>query len=205
MRFVCTSCQRQFTVAPATLARFPNWTPKTCMKCKSGRSPALSREENLTTAEVLEKYHGPRQRRVHGRRGDAESRPRRLGRGVRGRQSNHRGTARARAVHDEQPHGAVGADRGVQDGAARQEGGDLHGLGALREHAHQVGEGVGSARLAQEGRRDQEPRARAGAVPALPRAPGLELRWIKAHSGSRWNEYADSLATAYRREQSPLS
>ena len=30
--------------------------------------------------------------------------------------------------------------------------------------------------------------------------PGLELRWIKAHNGTRWNEYADSLATAYRRE-----
>jgi ribonuclease HI len=29
--------------------------------------------------------------------------------------------------------------------------------------------------------------------------PELELRWIKAHAGSRWNEYADSLATAYRR------
>jgi ribonuclease HI len=29
--------------------------------------------------------------------------------------------------------------------------------------------------------------------------PELELRWIAAHSGNRWNEYADSLATAYRR------
>lgn len=35
---------------------------------------------------------------------------------------------------------------------------------------------------------------------ALARArPELEVRWIKAHAGSRWNEYADSLATAYRR------
>jgi ribonuclease HI len=36
---------------------------------------------------------------------------------------------------------------------------------------------------------------------ALKRAkPKLELKWIRAHSGFRWNEYADSLATAYRRE-----
>lgn len=29
--------------------------------------------------------------------------------------------------------------------------------------------------------------------------PELTLEWIKAHAGNRWNEYADSLATAYRR------
>jgi len=25
--------------------------------------------------------------------------------------------------------------------------------------------------------------------------------WIKAHAGSRWNEYADALATAWAREE----
>lgn len=30
--------------------------------------------------------------------------------------------------------------------------------------------------------------------------PNANILWIKAHSGSRWNEYADSLATAYRRD-----
>ncbi len=29
--------------------------------------------------------------------------------------------------------------------------------------------------------------------------PEIELVWIRAHDGSRWNEYADSLSTAYRR------
>jgi ribonuclease HI len=29
--------------------------------------------------------------------------------------------------------------------------------------------------------------------------PGVTLQWIKAHDGSRWNEYADSLASAYQR------
>jgi ribonuclease HI len=29
--------------------------------------------------------------------------------------------------------------------------------------------------------------------------PNIELRWIKSHTGYRWNEYADALATAYRR------
>jgi ribonuclease HI len=30
--------------------------------------------------------------------------------------------------------------------------------------------------------------------------PELDLQWIQAHAGNRWNEYADSLATAYRRK-----
>ena len=33
---------------------------------------------------------------------------------------------------------------------------------------------------------------------ALARAhPRLEIRWIKAHDGSRWNEYVDALASSY--------
>lgn len=36
---------------------------------------------------------------------------------------------------------------------------------------------------------------------ALRDRPELELRWIKAHVGHRWNEYADALATAWTRDQ----
>jgi ribonuclease HI len=31
--------------------------------------------------------------------------------------------------------------------------------------------------------------------------PGAPLRWIRAHDGSRWNEYVDSLATTYLRKR----
>ncbi len=31
--------------------------------------------------------------------------------------------------------------------------------------------------------------------------PEVNLHWIAAHSGNRWNEYADALATAYRRNE----
>ena len=31
--------------------------------------------------------------------------------------------------------------------------------------------------------------------------PRVTVKWIKAHSGFRWNEYADALATSYRREE----
>ena len=29
--------------------------------------------------------------------------------------------------------------------------------------------------------------------------PNVRIQWIRAHDGSLWNEYADSLATAFRR------
>jgi ribonuclease HI len=29
--------------------------------------------------------------------------------------------------------------------------------------------------------------------------PNVELRWIRAHDGSRWNEYVDALANAFMR------
>ena len=32
------------------------------------------------------------------------------------------------------------------------------------------------------------------------RRPELRLQWIKAHAGSRWNEYADALANRWRTE-----
>ena len=35
----------------------------------------------------------------------------------------------------------------------------------------------------------------------LQQRPELELVWIKAHAGNRWNEYADALATAWAREE----
>ncbi|MDZ7728738.1 MAG: ribonuclease H [Dehalococcoidia bacterium] len=31
--------------------------------------------------------------------------------------------------------------------------------------------------------------------------PGVHIAWIRAHDGSRWNEYADALATAHRDER----
>jgi ribonuclease HI len=31
--------------------------------------------------------------------------------------------------------------------------------------------------------------------------PKVKLEWIRAHTGSKWNEYADALATTYLRER----
>jgi ribonuclease HI len=31
--------------------------------------------------------------------------------------------------------------------------------------------------------------------------PGVHIKWIRAHDGSRWNEYADALSTAHLRSE----
>lgn len=36
---------------------------------------------------------------------------------------------------------------------------------------------------------------------ALWSRPEIKVEWIQAHAGNRWNEYADSLATSYRRSK----
>ncbi len=38
--FTCTSCNASFTVSEAALAKYPGWTPKTCMKCKKAGGAA---------------------------------------------------------------------------------------------------------------------------------------------------------------------
>ncbi len=38
-------------------------------------------------------------------------------------------------------------------------------------------------------------------VERLRERPELEIAWLPAHSGQRWNEYADSLSTAWRRSR----
>jgi ribonuclease HI len=72
--FNCQDCGNAFSVPKAALDKFPGWTPKKCFKCKDksgGNKPTKASsksrprrsqtvEENLTVAEVLEKYtEGP--------------------------------------------------------------------------------------------------------------------------------------------------
>ena len=41
----------------------------------------------------------------------------------------------------------------------------------------------------------------AGDPTGLTRHPDVALRWIRAHDGSRWNEYADAVANRYLEER----
>jgi ribonuclease HI len=62
-RFECTVCGAAFSLPKATLARYPNWTPKHCRKCspkkkRQQQSAKAPREENVTVAAVLARHTG---------------------------------------------------------------------------------------------------------------------------------------------------
>jgi len=75
MAFRCNDCGNEFTLPSAVLQKYPNWTPKQCMDCRSkgasGSAPArktsaskpkssVTRTQDLSTSEVLARFsEGP--------------------------------------------------------------------------------------------------------------------------------------------------
>lgn len=200
--FVCSTCDATFELPQKTLDRFPGWTPKQCRNCRPvrARTAASAREENLTRAEVLARYtEGP----TDGVFTDGAADP----------NPGPGGWGAAYVVGNEVVDEAYGHEPHTTNN--RME------LTALIAGYRLVPEGVATTiwsdsnlavRTINEWASGWERsgwRRRTGPVEnldlvqevyALARArPELELRWIRAHAGSRWNEYADSLATAYRR------
>jgi ribonuclease HI len=218
--FVCQECKRNFELGEATLAKFPGWQPKLCLDCKKktggktkGRSDprpsprriatrAASREENLTVAEVLEKYTAGPSDGVF-TDGAAEPNPGPGGWGavyvvknaiVDERWGNEPHTTNNRmelsallagvALVPEGTPAIVYTDsqlcvstitewaKGWKARGWKRKGGEIKNLDLVQE-----------------------------LYAIFERRPELDLRWIAAHSGNRWNEYADSLATAYRRSK----
>jgi len=218
--FVCQSCAKEFAVPDATLAKYPGWQPKMCMSCKKQGAPASvkkapsarparttrpssgSREENLNVAEVLAKYtEGPKDGVFTD--GAAEPNP---GAG---------GWGAVYVINDQVVDERWGHEPHTTNN--RME------LSALINACALVPEGTKAVlytdsqlcvSTVNEWAKGWEARGwkrKGGEIKNLElvqelygicqRRPELELRWIAAHSGNRWNEYADALATAYRRDE----
>jgi ribonuclease HI len=214
--FPCLTCNKEFTVPEATLAKYPGWQPKVCLACKKQSSPGAvkkkpaqargarsssgSREENLCVAEVLAKYTaGPKDGVFTD--GAAEPNP---GAG---------GWGAVYVVGDQ----VVGERWGHEPYTTN----NRMELSALISGCALVPEGTKAViytdsqlcvSTINEWAKSWEARGwkrKGGEIKNLElvqelyaickRRPELELRWIAAHSGNRWNEYADALATAYRR------
>lgn len=172
------------------------------MQCKKGSGAASAREENLTTEEVLEKYTtGPKDGVFTD--GSADPNP---------------GPGGWGAVYVK--NGKIIAEK---DGHKAHTTNNQMELTALIEGCALVPEGteatlytdsqlcVNTMNIWAKGWEAKDWKKKGGPIKNLELVqalygilqdrPELKIEWIAAHAGARWNEYADALATAYRRKK----
>lgn len=210
---MCQECGAAFELPPAARAKYPGWTPRTCMACRGNRGEpsssagrrrgnSASRDLNLTTAQVLERFTlGPRS-----------------GVFTDGACSGNPGPGGWGAVHVRD--GDVVARRYGHDPATTNNRMELkaviEGLRMLApadevtlySDSQLVVNTLTKWAAAWEARgwRRREGEVKnldlvQEAYALLRERPHVRIQWVRAHDGTRWNEYADSLATAYLRDE----
>ena len=214
-KFECTVCGQSFEVPQPALDKYPGWTPKYCRehspnkkkaakKSKSlrPRTSSATREENLTLAEVLDRFsEGP----PTGVFTDGGSIPN-PGPGGWGMVWVEDGEIRDQA-HGHDPDttnnrmeltALIAAFKALPEDAEIVVYTDSRlcldtitkwAPGWERKGWKRKGEPLKNLDLVKE------------LLALYRRHPGCKLEWIAAHNGYRWNEYADSLASAWRREE----
>ncbi len=218
--FKCQVCDEAFTVPQAALDKYPGWEPKYCRQHspkragssagaakKTARKPtrrggSATREENLPVAEVLAKYtDGPET----GVFTDGGSHPNpgpggwgmvwvENGEIVESAHGNHPDTTNNRM----ELSALIAAFKALPSDAKVSIFTDSRlcvdtitkwAPGWERKGWKRKGDPLKNLDLIKE-------------LLKLYRAhPDCKLEWIAAHSGYRWNEYADSLASAWRRDE----
>lgn len=210
--FTCTECGTTFTLPQHVLDRYPGWTPRTCRSCRdraAGKSGARGGSKRaaagagdlLTLDEVLARYTaGPKT----GVFTDGSSVP----------NPGPGGWGAVYVVDDE----VVARDHGYDPDTTN----NRMELTALIAGAALVPEGTPAvlytdSRLAAQTINEWAPgwerrgwKRKTGPISnlelvqrlhAIMRSrPELQIEWVPAHSGYRWNEYADALSTAWRRD-----
>jgi ribonuclease HI len=198
--FTCQGCGASFTLPEHVTQRYPGWTPKRCRRCRGGQNDQQPVEDELPIATVLERYHGGPQDGVF-TDGSAHPNP---GPG---------GWGAVYVIAGEIIDQAYGSEPYTTNNrmelTALLHGFDLVPPGTpatvysdsnlcvrtINDWAH--------GWAANGWRRKGGPIANLDLIQAVygkaQQRPELKLRWIRAHDGSRWNEYADALSTAYRR------
>ena len=214
-RYTCKACGKTFTVALEVVGRFPGWTPRTCLACrpqkndKNGtprrqRRPEEGATQGLHARDVLERYSaGPSSGLFTDGACSGNPGPGGWGAvwvhedkildqayGFEERTTNNRMelVALIRAFHLLPPTFSGEIDiytdsdlcvRTINEWASswarrgwKRKGGEVKNLDLVKELYF----------LAQA-------------------RPWVRLKWLRGHSGVRWNEYADALATAYTREE----
>jgi ribonuclease HI len=197
-QFICKECGALFTLPEHVAERYPGWTPRQCRNCKNGGQQPV--EENVSVAEVLERHHGGPQ---HGVFTDGSAHP----------NPGPGGWGAVYVVGGEIIDQAYGSEPHTTNNrmelTALLHGYDLVPPGTpaiIYSDSNLCVRTINDwARgwAANGWRRKGGPIANLDLVQAVyvkaQQRPELQLRWIRAHDGSRWNEYADALSTAYRR------
>ena len=200
--FTCQTCTKVFSVPEATIKKFHGWQPKACLSCKKQKGGGSAREENLTATQVLAKYtSGP----TEGVFTDGSSEPN-PGPGGWGAVYVTNDTVAAEA-YDYDP--ATTNNR--MELTALIAGCGLVPLGKKTTLYTDSRLCVDTVNTWAKGWEAKGWKKKGGEIKnlqlvqelygILKKRPELTVAWIAAHSGNRWNEYADALATAYRRKE----
>jgi len=206
MAFQCTVCGADFEIPQAALDKYPGWKPKYCREHSPRKKKPASRkfagEEDLTLAQVLAKYDGGPDTGVF-TDGSASPNPGPGGWGTvwvdAGSVVEHSHGKEAQTTNNRMELTAlIEAYKLLPEDAAVT----VHTDSRLcvdsitkwapnweRKGWKKKGGPIKNLELIQE-------------LLELYRAHATcPLQWIAAHSGNRWNEYADSLSTAWRRDK----
>ncbi len=206
--FTCQTCGNEFTVKQEILDRYPGWTPRQCLDCKNDNSerqskPSITKNRDLTTAEVLATFSGGPKTGVF-TDGATEGNP---GPG---------GWGAVLVVDDEVVAQDYGSDAHTTNNRMELTA-LIAGLEMVPPNT-EVSLYTDSQLIVNivtkwaegwkaKGWKKKSPGPIANlelvktAYELARQRPEVTIRWIKAHNGDKWNEYADSLATAYRRRE----
>jgi ribonuclease HI len=212
--FTCETCGKPFELRQDVLDRYPGWTPKQCLDCRGGASngsssnakPAarsVTKNRDMTTSEVLAAFtDGPKTGVFTD--GASEGNP---GPG---------GWGAVLVVDDQVVNEDYGSDAYTTNN--RMELAAL--IAGLRMIPADTPTDVytdsqlvvniitkWAAGWEAKGWKKKSPGPIANlelvkeAYALARQRPKVKIQWIRAHTGNRWNEYADALATAYRRNE----
>lgn len=215
--FTCQSCGRDFDLPQHVLDRYPGWTPRQCRDCrdvsgaagsgsggrKNGARPSVSKSRDLTVDEVLERFSDGPQTGVF-TDGASEGNPGPGGWGavlvVDGQVVNQEYGSEAHTTNNRMELTAMiaGLEMLPADTPINVYTDSQLVVNILTKWARGW-EARGWTKKSPGPIANLELVQRAYAL--TKEKPKAMIQWIPAHSGYRWNEYADALATAYRRER----